>query len=225
MHRTALRIRQRLYREGLVKALAAVDDVEVTGATASFKDVLRLATHGAIDVALIEVDANEREDRHLPAAIAQANPDVRVVVLHRGLDRFELHRLRRGGASATADVHHGLKTVVAAVTGKAPPENTIFLDEPARPSATPSVPALTPREHEVLELVASGITSRAISTQLAVSPKTVENHKQRIFNKLGVQSQGHAVALALRVGLLSPVPQTPVLDESPAATRSVGARG
>ena len=63
---------------------------------------------------------------------------------------------------------------------------------------------LTPRELTILNLVGAGFTSREISSQLTISHKTVENHKQRIFAKLGVQNQAHAVSVAMRLGLMRP---------------------
>jgi DNA-binding CsgD family transcriptional regulator len=63
---------------------------------------------------------------------------------------------------------------------------------------------LTDRELGVLSLVGAGLTSAQISRRLQISHKTVENHKQRIFAKLGVQNQAHAVSVALRAGLLRP---------------------
>jgi DNA-binding NarL/FixJ family response regulator len=63
-------------------------------------------------------------------------------------------------------------------------------------------PALTGRELEVLRLIGEGRTTREISIVLGVSRRTVENHKRRIFAKLDVQSQAHAVASAARLGLL-----------------------
>jgi DNA-binding NarL/FixJ family response regulator len=62
--------------------------------------------------------------------------------------------------------------------------------------------ALTDREHEVLELVAEGMTNRAISTRLEISENTVKFHINSIFNKLSVQSRTEAVVLAVRIGLL-----------------------
>ena len=56
----------------------------------------------------------------------------------------------------------------------------------------------------MLTLVGGGHTSREISCQLRISHKTVENHKQRIFGKLGVQNQAHAVSVAIRKGMISP---------------------
>ncbi len=63
--------------------------------------------------------------------------------------------------------------------------------------------ALTGRELEVLRLIGAGRTTRQISAGLGISQRTVENHKRRIFAKLDVQSQSHAVASAARLGLLA----------------------
>lgn len=63
---------------------------------------------------------------------------------------------------------------------------------------------LTARELSVVTLVGAGCTSREISVRMSISHKTVENHKQRIFRKLGVQNQAHAVSVAMRSGLLRP---------------------
>ncbi len=63
---------------------------------------------------------------------------------------------------------------------------------------------LSSREIDVLKLISMGRTTHQISGELEISPKTVENHKQRTFRKLGVQNQAHAVALALRQGILPP---------------------
>jgi DNA-binding NarL/FixJ family response regulator len=66
-----------------------------------------------------------------------------------------------------------------------------------------AAPALTGRELKVLRLIGAGRTTREISGALGVSRRTVENHKRRIFAKLDVQSQAHAVASAARLGLLT----------------------
>lgn len=72
-----------------------------------------------------------------------------------------------------------------------------------------AAPALTGRELEVLRLIGAGRTTREISGALGVSRRTVENHKRRIFAKLDVQSQAHAVASAARLGLLTLPPAGP----------------
>lgn len=61
---------------------------------------------------------------------------------------------------------------------------------------------LTPRENQIMRGVADGMSTGQIGAVLGISPKTVENHKQRIFTKLGVQSQTHAVVTLHAAGLL-----------------------
>ncbi|MGH3976959.1 MAG: helix-turn-helix transcriptional regulator [Pseudonocardiaceae bacterium] len=62
---------------------------------------------------------------------------------------------------------------------------------------------LTQRETEILSRIADGMSSLQVATSLGISPRTVENHKQRIFVKLGVRSQAHAVAVTLASGELA----------------------
>lgn len=62
---------------------------------------------------------------------------------------------------------------------------------------------LTPRENDVLSAMADGLSTKAIARRLGVAVKTVENHKTRVFDKLGVRTQAHAVATAIGQGLLA----------------------
>jgi DNA-binding NarL/FixJ family response regulator len=64
--------------------------------------------------------------------------------------------------------------------------------------------SLTPRESDILVAMADGLAAKAIAARLGVALKTVENHKIRIFDKLGVRSQAHAVTVALTLGLTPP---------------------
>jgi len=75
----------------------------------------------------------------------------------------------------------------------------------AAPRTDPSgeVPgSLTQRELQVLALISGGLTTAQIATRLGISPKTVENRRQSLFAKLGVQNQSHAIAVAIRTGVL-----------------------
>jgi DNA-binding NarL/FixJ family response regulator len=65
---------------------------------------------------------------------------------------------------------------------------------------------LTPREVDVLAAMADGLSTKAIARRLGVAVKTVENHKTRVFDKLGVRTQAHAVATAIGQGLLATAP-------------------
>jgi DNA-binding CsgD family transcriptional regulator len=66
------------------------------------------------------------------------------------------------------------------------------------------IPAsLTVREHDVLVAMADGLPAKSIARRLGMAVKTVENHKIRIYDKLGVRTQAHAVAVAIGQGLLA----------------------
>jgi DNA-binding CsgD family transcriptional regulator len=67
----------------------------------------------------------------------------------------------------------------------------------------PAASTLSQRESQVLVLISAGLTTTQIADRLGMSSKTVENRKQSIFSKLGVQNQSHAVAVAMRTGLLA----------------------
>ena len=209
--RLGLRVTRRIYRQGMTRALGAIEGLSVVGATESFTELLLLAQTKPLDCVVLEVHRDERCARDAIAAMRQAHPAVRIVALHE-LDRFELHRLKKAGANATADRCDGIDGLIMAITGATVVERSVRSER--EPELPRTLARLTPREREVLQLVSTGLTSRAISLHLAVSQKTVENHKQRIFHKLDVQNQGHAVAVALRLGLLAAFPERPErLDE------------
>ena len=73
---------------------------------------------------------------------------------------------------------------------------------------SPTGPRLTPREVHVMRGIADGLSSAQIAAALGIAPKSVDNHKQRIFGKLRVRSQAQAVAVSLAAGLLDGAPST-----------------
>jgi DNA-binding CsgD family transcriptional regulator len=72
----------------------------------------------------------------------------------------------------------------------------------SRPEFEKRPDSLSRREFQVLTLISGGLTTQQIAERLGLSAKTVESHRQRLFHKLGVQNQSHAVSLAMRTGLL-----------------------
>jgi DNA-binding NarL/FixJ family response regulator len=82
---------------------------------------------------------------------------------------------------------------------------TALCEEPQAapvPVESPTGPRLTPREVQVMRGIADGLSTAQIAAALGIAPKSVDNHKQRIFGKLRVRSQAHAVAVSLAAGLL-----------------------
>jgi DNA-binding NarL/FixJ family response regulator len=123
-------------------------------------------------------------------AIDATSPDVVVVVD----DTFGSVIREPSCRVISVAAEHSLPEVLAAVrTGS----NDRMVTGLTSPIARPTAPRLTERQVAVLQAIAHGLTSSEVATLLGISPKSVDNHKQRIYAKLGVQSQAHAVAVAL----------------------------
>lgn len=83
---------------------------------------------------------------------------------------------------------------------------------PSEPTGLAPQPRLTPRQREILELIASGLSTSEIASTLTLSTETVRNHVRSLLRELGVHSRPEAIAAARRLGLLAPAalrPQPP----------------
>jgi len=204
--RVAVQQRQRLFREGLGQLLEAEEDMDLVGTASLGTDLMAVCLEQQPDVVLIEADSNEWDAGRLAAGLKRAVPGLRVLGLSNGdMSPDETARARRSGIRDVLPRSAGIGQILAALRAASPLRSR---PGPASPRhglpAEPAGVALTTRELTILNLVGAGFTSREISSQLVISHKTVENHKQRIFAKLGVQNQAHAVSVAMRLGLMRP---------------------
>ena len=200
--------RQRLYRDGLGQLVEAEEDLQLVGTAASSEDLRTICEVHRPDVALLEVDALEWDVGRLTRSLRSLVSGLRIIGLSAAdMPSVELARARRSGIRAVLPRSAGIGQILEAMRATSPivglrrfPRTSFAQDSPEDRSAT----VLTARELTILNLVGAGFTSREISGQLGISHKTVENHKQRIFGKLGVQNQAHAVSMAMRRGLMRP---------------------
>jgi DNA-binding NarL/FixJ family response regulator len=206
VRRVAVQQRQRLFRSGIGELLAVEIDVEVVGTVATGDDLAGICDQERPDIALMEVDVIDWDPCRLAARLARGLSSVRLVGLYgsrpsvtnlRALRSLGLTVLCRGEGMGPILEH--LRAPQRAGSGPSRPRFTR-----ASWDARSESQGLTPRETTILESVGGGWTSRQTSEMLHISPKTVENHKQRIFAKLGVQNQAHAVSVAMRRGLIRP---------------------
>jgi DNA-binding NarL/FixJ family response regulator len=166
--------RQQLLREGIALALGAEPDLEIVATVAAPSGLLEVVEqHAPLDFAVVELGGD---------AVPPLLRGVRVVAV---ASRSTLGP-RPVGVAAVVCRGDGLAGLVAAIRARG--------ESPVR--------RLTPREIEVLVSVAGGHPAHEIGRRLQISPKTVDNHKQRIYAKLGAQNQAHAVAVATRAGLI-----------------------
>src|SRR5262249_14931509 len=138
-------------------------------------------------------------------AIVRSNPRTRVLVLTRHHERAYLQQLLRAGAAAyvlkqsrSATLVEALRAVAAGTTYLDPAMTSTVIDDIARPSGEElaRTGAMSPREEEVLRLVAWGHSNKEIAGSLGISVKTVETHKANVMQKLGLRNRIDIVRFA-----------------------------
>lgn len=201
--------RTELLRGGLADALRrcpGMTDIEVLAGATTLAERCRLIRPSIVVLEL----ANEGLDlaARAAAATARLSPTPRVVGIATGnLADADITRMMAAGLSGLVSVQSPLSALWQAL-GIAPLSSN-GNGKAAAGRTTATRPRLTSREIEILSHIAAGRTVSDIGTRLGISPKTIENHKQRIYTKLGVQSQAQAVALAFREGLMTPEAMAP----------------
>jgi DNA-binding NarL/FixJ family response regulator len=216
---------QRVVREGLGTLLGLLDGIELVGTAADGEEAVALAAQHDPDVVLMDlrmprVDGIEairrltaRGERPRAIALTTYADDASVLGALRagargyltkdaGADeiRAAVEAVARGDAALDPAVQ---RHVVAALTGGAGGVGTGAGDVPqAGPDELPD--GLTPREAEVLALIAEGLTNTEIADRLVVSAATVKSHVNHIFAKAGVRDRAQAVVYAYEHGLAEP---------------------
>ena len=201
-----------IVRDGLARLLGEEADICLVGVAADGRGGLRLVERagGAVDVVVTDVGLPDLDGAEVARRVKVAAPGARVVALtmHAGDDQVQ--GLLEAGADGYLLKQAAVGELVAAIRAVARGE-TVLSPAVARRLATRVqrqrqrerlVALLSGREREILGLLAQGATSKEIGTRLAMSTKTVENHRARILNKLGAANTPAAIALAAAQQLL-----------------------
>ena len=210
--RIAIQDRQRLYREGIALILGAEPDLQVSVIAGTAAELVAATAEEPIDLVVLELDVEEWDACRLVAALRKRHPGLSVVGITAGADTRLPASAYQAGVRSVFARNAGMRTFLRTIRSlpspsRALPVNRVTHLEERRP-------LLSGREIQVLGEIGAGGTTRHVATVMGISPKTVENHKQRIFCKLGVQNQAHAVAVAMRQGLLTVSPAPLLLPTS-----------
>lgn len=194
-----------LFREGVVHSLSLEEDLEVVGEAASGSEAVELASELLPDVVVMDLGMPEGGGIEATRQIAASAPAVAVLILTVSEDRDDLMEVLKAGARGyvlKGVSAHGLIHAVRAVTHGEVYVTPVLaggiLHEMTREEPVDPFQRLTPREHDILELVAQGHTNREIGEELYLAEKTVKHYMTNVLQKLHVRSRVEAALLAQR---------------------------
>jgi DNA-binding NarL/FixJ family response regulator len=200
-----------LFRTGIRKMLEAEADMRVVGEAATGREALAQARKLMPDVILMDIKMPDLDGIEATRQLCREMPHVGIIFCTMFEDEeFVFAGLQAGGRGyilKDADPDTVLRAIRAVAHGESLLAPTIAQKVMSRFSALPSKPTplydeLTPRELEVLKLIAEGLCNKEIAQELVISEKTVKNHINNIFSKLHVNDRSQAMLYAIRMGLV-----------------------
>ena len=191
-----------IVREGIGLIVSREPDMTLVGSVATGEEAIEFFGREQPDVTLMDLQLATISGADAIKAIKQNYPDARIIVLTMYEGEEHIHRAMSAGAATyllkdtlSADLVRVIRQVHSG-------EPAVSADVEAALQTRASHPALTPREVEILYVVAEGKRNKEIGAALSISEETVVTHLKNIFTKLGVNDRTAAVALAVRRGII-----------------------
>jgi DNA-binding NarL/FixJ family response regulator len=202
-----------LVRAGVRGLLEGFEGIQVVGEADNGDEAVRLATQLRPDIVLLDIGMPGLNGLEAAGRLAALDTTVRVLILSMHTsEEYVLRALRAGCAgyllkrSAVSELEVAVRAVARGETYLSPAVSKQVVDDYVGRTggSTDPLDALTPRQREILQLVAEGHTSKEIGERLGLSFKTVEAHRGQIMERLGLDDLPGLVRFAVRVGLVSP---------------------
>jgi DNA-binding NarL/FixJ family response regulator len=203
---------QTLFRSGLAKLLEADKRIEVIGEAGDGEEAIEMVESMSPDVVLMDLKMPNLDGVEATARITQAHPEVKVLVLTTfDADNHFIQALKAGASGYVlkdSEPDAIVSSILAVVSGERVMATAVanrVLDM-LTGTVTPKefYDGLTPREIEILKLLAAGMANKQIAYKLKISEKTVRNHVSNTYEKLGIYDRSQAVLYAVRKGLVEP---------------------
>ena len=189
-------------REGLPTLLAS-HGMEIVGAAGNVAAGLDLVEHTEPDVALVDIQLPDGSGIDLTRELLARRPEIGVILytgdsdaelLYSGLDSGARGYALKAGSMA--ELVEAIERIAAGGSYVDPRLDRILLS----PRATAQLPQLSPREREIMHLMAEGMTAEQIANELSLSVETIRTHVRNVIRKLQARNRVHAIALALERG-------------------------
>src|SRR5664279_6536450 len=194
-----------LIRQGLRRAFERAEDFSVVAEAASVAEAIALAKLHQPDVVVVDVRLPDGNGLDVARTLREHNDEIGIVVLTMYAGDEQLFGALDAGASAFVPKDTPTDYVLSAARHAAASPGTFTardLAEAMKRRMTPTGPQLSPREKEVLGLLADGLGVAAISRRLYISESTAKTHISKLYEKLGAANRAQAIMSALRLGLI-----------------------
>ena len=209
---------QRLVRESLATLLGLLDGIELIATASDGEEALALTAEHAPDIVLMDLRMPRMDGIEATGRLRESHPEVGVIALTTYADDESVLGALRAGArgyltkdASSEDIHAAILTVAAGDAALDPAVQYHVVAALAGNEAHPPHPPglelpddLTPREAEVLALIAEGLTNAEIAERLVVSPTTIKSHINHLFAKAGLRDRAQAVNYAYRTRIATP---------------------
>ena len=195
-------------RAGLAALLTSLPGIEVVGVASTGREAVREVITSRPDVAVLDLQMPDLDGFAATRELARSAPDTAVLVLTMFEDDDSVFAAMRAGArgylvkgAEQEEIARAIRAVAAGEAIFGPGVARRVLTFFAAPPATTPFPELTTREHQILDLLAAGLSNPAIAARLDLAPKTVANNVSTIFTKLGTTDRPTAIIQARNAGL------------------------
>jgi DNA-binding NarL/FixJ family response regulator len=201
-------------RDGLRLMLDSVPDLEVVAEAADGAEAVERALADDVDLAVLDVSMPRMTGLQAAHELSRRRPELRVLILSMHDNEQYFFEALKAGASGYVLKTVANRDLVEACRATMRGEPFLYpaavralvrdyLDRASRGETTPEDP-LTPRELEIVKLIAEGGTSEEIAAQLVISKKTVDRHRANVLEKLGMRNRVELTRYAIRRGLVEP---------------------
>lgn len=193
-----------VYREGVVRAMRETGRIEVVAEVADGRTALAAIREHQPAVALLDLRMPELDGLSVVTAVVRDNLTTRVLLLSATEDSATVYEALAAGAAGYLTKESDREEIIAAVltcargAGYLPNHIAGELATEVRHRARGDATLLSPREAEIIALIADGLSVPAIAERLHLAPTTVRTHVQNLYGKLGVSDRAAAVAEAMR---------------------------
>lgn len=197
-----------LIREGFRSLLGKNELFEIVGEAEDGKELMLLITQSTPDVVLVDINMPQMSGLEVLEQTKKSRPEIKFIILTMHEEREYIKRALTAGAEGyllknveKAELEKAIKTVFEGGKYFSPLITNILAEYVAKPSTAPAA-EISPREKEVLELVAQGFSTKQIADKLDISVRTVESHRINMLKKLEVSNTAELIRKSIELKIL-----------------------